>query len=178
MSTHSDNSDRSRHGIFSGWARRKRIEWFLPHVAPDAHILEVGCADGWFGRAAAARGYRDVTGLDLDPPADIVGDVRRWRELGLDGHSFDAVVAFEVIEHGDFGDALHDLLKPGGRLMVTTPVPGMDRLGRLLEGAGLIQRRSSPHSHLVDLRRLPRFRVLDRKVMSGISQWGILEPVY
>ena len=168
----------NRQGIFSAWAQRKRIEWFLPRLATDAHILEVGCADGWFGRAAADRGYQDITGLDLEPPADIVGDVLEWRDLGLSAHSFDAIVAFEVVEHGDFSDALHDLLKPGGWLMATTPVPRMDGLGRLLEGVGLIQRRSSPHSHLVDLRQFPRFRVVDRKVMSGISQWGILEPVY
>ncbi len=66
----------------------------------DAAILDVGCADGWVGRWLQAR-WSDVTGADLEPPADVVGDINRWRELGLPAGTFDVVVAFEVVEHGD-----------------------------------------------------------------------------
>jgi len=55
--------------------------------------------------------------------------VERWREL-LDeyGATFDLAVSFEVIEHmtEEHGDeylrGIHELLRPGGELMISTPV--------------------------------------------------------
>ncbi len=160
----------------SDYARRKKLEFFFRDVPKVAAILDVGCADGWVGRWLQARGWSDVTGADLEPPADVVGDINRWRELGLPAGSFDVVVAFEVVEHGDFAAALRDLLRPDGRLLVTTPVPRLDWACRLMESAGVLQRRTSPHSHLVDLRRYPGFRVVDRRVKGFVSQWGVLAP--
>jgi cyclopropane fatty-acyl-phospholipid synthase-like methyltransferase len=156
-------------------ARERKLRYFFDRIAPGAAILEVGCADGWVGRWAAEHGHH-VTGLDLHPPADIVGDVRDWAALGLAPHSFDVIIAFEVIEHGDFTAALRDLLKPDGRLMVTTPVPRMDWACRLGEAVGLLQRRTSPHTHLVDVRDVPGFTVVDRRVVGLIAQWGVLRP--
>lgn len=165
-----------RLGPLSGVARRGKIRFFLSRLPKDAKVLDVGCGDGWFERAAADRGWTNVMGVDLVPPADFVGDILEWRDLGLEPHSFDAVVAFEVVEHGDFSKAFHDLLKPGGKLIITTPVPRFDPLCRLLEAMRLLQRRTSPHTHLVDLRRFPRFEVVELRIKAGISQWAILRP--
>jgi len=166
--------------ILSDLARRKKLEYFLGQVPKSARILEIGCADGWVGRYAVANGWRDYTGIDvLQPPAALPhafvhGDVNRWRELGLEPGGYDAIVAFEVIEHGDFYDAIQALLRPGGLLLVTTPVPSMDWACKLLEGVGLNQRRSSPHTHLISLRRLPeRLRPVRIQVKAGLSQWGV-----
>jgi hypothetical protein len=30
---------------------------------------------------------------------------------------------------------------------------------------------------LIDLRRFPRFEIVDRRVKAGLSQWGILRPL-
>lgn len=103
--------------------------------------------------------------------------MRRWRELGLPRHGFDVVVAFEVVEHADLADALHELVKPTGRLFATTPVPRLDWACRLMERVGMLQRRTSPHTHLVDLRRYPRFGLVDRAVKGCVSQWGVLAPL-
>jgi 2-polyprenyl-3-methyl-5-hydroxy-6-metoxy-1,4-benzoquinol methylase len=114
------------------YARRRKLEWFFAAVPKDAVVLDVGCADGWVGRWLRSRGWTSVTGVDLEPPADHVGDVRAWPELGLPARGFDVIVAFEVVEHGDLADALHDLLKPDGQLFATTPVPpglGLPRYG-------------------------------------------------
>lgn len=157
-------------------ARRGKVRFFLDKLDPPARILDVGCADNWFKQAAARRGFDNVTGLDLYPPADVVGDVRQWRELGLDGHSFDAIMAFEVIEHGDFTGPFHDLLKPGGLLLATTPVPWLDPLCQVFESLHLLQRRTSAHTNLTDLRGLPRFETVERHVKAGVSQWGVLRP--
>jgi 2-polyprenyl-3-methyl-5-hydroxy-6-metoxy-1,4-benzoquinol methylase len=115
--------------------------------------------------------------LDMVPTADIVGDIWNWRSLGLEAHSFDAIIAFEVVEHGDFAEPLHDLLKPDGLLVVTTPVPRVDPMLKVLEAMRLLQRRTSPHSHLIDLRKFPRFEIVQLQNKLGISQWAVLRPI-
>ncbi|MHB1534526.1 MAG: class I SAM-dependent methyltransferase [Acidimicrobiales bacterium] len=173
----------SRHGVakwnkgpLSEIARRGKINFFLSRVGREARILDVGCSDNWFKKAAGARGWNNVTGIDLAPPADIVGSIFDWRNLGLVAHSFDAVVAFEVVEHGDFSRPIWDLLKPGGLLFATTPVPALDPICQILEQLYLLQRRTSPHSHLTDLRRLPLFEPVEHRVKAVISQWAVLRP--
>jgi 2-polyprenyl-3-methyl-5-hydroxy-6-metoxy-1,4-benzoquinol methylase len=166
----------SRGGWLSRYARAKKLPFFFAHIPQDASILDVGCASGWVNTWAVARGWEGVVGLDLCPPADVVGDVREWKDLGLEPHSFDVIIAFEVIEHSDMAAALLDLLKPDGLLMVTTPVPRFDWLCKLLEGARILQPRVGPHSHLVDLREYDGFTVVDRRVKGVIAQWGILRP--
>jgi SAM-dependent methyltransferase len=166
----------SRSGPLSWYARWRKLDYFLPRVPKDARLLDVGCAGNWFKRKAADRGWTDVVGLDVLPTADIVGDVRDWRQLGLEPHSFDAIVAFELVEHGDFTQSFHDLLKPEGLLLVTTPLPAMDPMCLRLEKLGMLQKRGSPHTHLTDLRDIPQFEVVERRVRAFISQWGVLRP--
>jgi 2-polyprenyl-3-methyl-5-hydroxy-6-metoxy-1,4-benzoquinol methylase len=159
--------------LISKYVRGKKLDYFLGHLPRDAAILEIGCADGWFGAAARARGWTNLTGMDLHPPADIVGDIRQWRALGLEPASFDAIVALEVVEHVECFQECWDLLRPGGVLMLTTPVPHMDWACRLLEALGLNQRRTSPHDHLVYFRDIPLFTPVETRVRGLIAQWGI-----
>lgn len=170
-------SARAKVPFVSGLARSRKLQFFFSWLAKDARILDVGCAEGWVKQWAVDRGYKDVVGIDVKPPADVVGDVRDWRALGLERSSFDAIVAFEVIEHGDISGALHDLLKPGGLLLATTPVPKMDWACRVMERIGALQRRTSPHSHLTDLRTVTGFEVVDHRVKGLVSQWGVLRAV-
>ncbi|MEN3308163.1 MAG: hypothetical protein V7603_4365 [Micromonosporaceae bacterium] len=170
--------------LLSQYARKRKLEHFFGYVDRGARILEVGCADGWVGSYAIGNGWTDFVGIDLAQPATppshefVCGDVNTWRELGLAPESFDAIIAFEVIEHGDFFDSLHALLRPGGKLIVTTPKPNMDWACRILESVGLNQRRTSPHTHLIDLRDLPEgFRPVEVSVKAFISQWGVFEKV-
>ncbi len=169
-----DAQARRRLGPLSGVARRGKLSYFLDRLASDARILDVGCADGWFGEAARARGFTNVLGCDLDGPADVVGDIRAWRDLGLEPHSFDAIVAFEVIEHGDFARTFWELLKPGGLLCATTPIPHMDGFCEALERVRLLQGRGSTHTHLTDLRELREFEPLTYAHKAFVSQWGLL----
>jgi 2-polyprenyl-3-methyl-5-hydroxy-6-metoxy-1,4-benzoquinol methylase len=157
-------------------ARKRKVTYFLSKVPKDARILDIGCADNWFKQVAAENGFTNVIGADFRPPADIVGNIFEWRELGVEPHSFDAIVAFEVMEHGDFAPVFRDLLKPGGLLFATTPVPRMDPVCQLLERVGALQKRTSPHSHLIDLRYVPGFEVVERKVKAVVSQWAVLRP--
>lgn len=159
---------------FSDLAQRKKIKHFLEPLAKDARILEIGCGSRWVGDHLRANGWTNYTGLDLAPPADIVGDIRDWPNLGLAPASFDAIIAFEVIEHVDITNEALALLKPGGLLLLTSPVPHMDWAMKLLEKVGLNQPRTSPHDHLVYFDRLPAFEPVSLLRRAGLSQWGIL----
>jgi cyclopropane fatty-acyl-phospholipid synthase-like methyltransferase len=165
-------------------ARRMKLDYFFAHLEKDARILEVGCADGWVGDYATEHGWSNFVGIDIErsdravPHEFIHGDINEWRSLGLRPESFDAIIAFEVIEHGDFLAAMSDLLRPGGKLLVTTPLPSRDWLCKLLERLGLNQRRTSPHTHLIYLDDLPRqFRPLETFIKARISQWGVFEKI-
>jgi 2-polyprenyl-3-methyl-5-hydroxy-6-metoxy-1,4-benzoquinol methylase len=95
--------------------------------------LDVGCSSGYLARPLADRGVR-VVGVELDPDAAdeargvcedvVVGDVETM-ELPFDTGSFDVVVCGDLIEHlRDPGSAmarLRPFLRPGGRLVLTTP---------------------------------------------------------
>lgn len=45
------------------------------------------------------------------PPADIVSDIKAWRELRSKPASVDVVIAVEVIEHVDLVDEAYALLQ-------------------------------------------------------------------
>ncbi len=167
--------------LLRGVTRRRKVSHFLRLVPRDARILDVGCGDGWLGRYAIRRGWPYLTGIDIAAPAVPVpfpfvhGDVNRWYELGLSAGSFDVVIAFDVLEYGDLFPAIEALLRPGGLLLVTTPVPAMDQVCSFLESAGLTQRRSGTRTHLIDLRAVPGNLVLvDRLRVGGVAQWGVV----
>lgn len=160
--------------LLSDLARRKKITYFLDPIPREARILEIGCGSRWAGDYLKQNGWTGYVGVDLFPPADIVGDIRQWRELGLAAASFDAILAFEVIEHVDCFAECHALLKPGGRLLLTSPVPHLDWVMKTLEWCGLNQRRTSPHSNLTYFRQIPRFEIVELKTVAGLAQWGVL----
>ncbi len=96
-------------------------------------VLDVGCSSGYLARPLTERGVR-VVGVELDPEAAdearavcedvVVGDVETM-ELPFEAGSFDVVLCGDLIEHlRDPGSALARLrpfLRPGGRLVLTTP---------------------------------------------------------
>ena len=164
--------------VLSDVAQRKKIDFFLRPLPKDAAILEIGCGAKWVGEWLRSAGYTGYVGNDLVPPADIVGDITKWQELGLKAESFDAIVAFEVVEHVDLFQEAFDLLKPGGKFLITSPVPEMDWAMQLLETVGLNQKRTSPHDHLIDFRDIPLFEAVEIKRVAGLSQWGVFrKPV-
>lgn len=159
--------------LLSQYAQIKKIEYFLKKIPKQARILEIGGGTGWVYDYLKQNGYNHYVGIDLVPPADIVGDIRDWRSLGLKEESFDAIVAFEVVEHVNCFQECFELLKPGGVLMLTSPVPHIDWAMKVLEGVGLNQERTSPHDHLVYFEDVPFFKAKDIKIIGFLSQWGI-----
>jgi cyclopropane fatty-acyl-phospholipid synthase-like methyltransferase len=155
------------------WARKNRIRFFLPHLRPGSDVLEVGSGEGWFRKAAEAAVPLTYTTLDIDAPADIRGDIRDWREHGLQPSTFDVIVAFEIVEHTNCFAESYELLRPGGLMLVTTPMPHADWLLKILETLHLTQKRTSPHSNLMYLRNIPGFIPEKFRRPFGLGQWVV-----
>jgi SAM-dependent methyltransferase len=162
--------------LLSDYARIKKIEYFFQGVSKEAGILEVGCGDRWLGDHLKSHGWKNYRGLDIAPPADIIGSIFDWRSLGIIEREFDVVVAFELIEHIDCFRELHDILKPTGSLFLTSPVPHMDWLCHLFELARLNQKRTSPHNHLIYFRDIPHFIPIEIRTVGCMAQWGKFRP--
>jgi 2-polyprenyl-3-methyl-5-hydroxy-6-metoxy-1,4-benzoquinol methylase len=119
---------------------RRRIHWMCAQVGgPD--VLDVGCSLGIASILLAREGHR-VIGIDrereairaarerLDQEEAQVRErvefrVGEGRAVGFPDGSFDAVLLGEVLEHqldpGKLLDEARRVLRPGGRIVVTTP---------------------------------------------------------
>ena len=159
--------------LLSRYARKRKIEYFLNRIPRQARILEIGGGAGWVGDYLRANGWKHYRGIDIVPPADIVGDIKNWKQLGLKEKSFDVIIAFEVVEHVDCFEECFDLLKPGGMLMLTSPLPHMDWVMKLLELIGLNQKRTSPHNNLLYFKDVKYFQNKNIKIVGFLSQWAI-----
>jgi len=126
---------------WSDWVMRKRLPTvveglpayyrYLPRPARKAALLDVGCGNGDFLRQVEPLGWYAV-GLESDPKAHSLAAARKLNVVkgsvpntGMPDNFFDAVTLNHVIEH------VHDprrvlaelfrLVKPGGRVILTTP---------------------------------------------------------
>ena len=159
--------------VLSDLAQKKKIQYFIEKIPKDKSILEVGSGSGWVGSYLKENGWTNYIGIDIISPADIVGDIHNWKTLGLKAESFDIIIAFEVVEHVDCFIECQQLLRNGGMLLVTTPVPHMDWFLIMMEFLGLNQKRTSPHNNLVYLKNVSIFKNKRIKIIAFLSQWGI-----
>jgi 2-polyprenyl-3-methyl-5-hydroxy-6-metoxy-1,4-benzoquinol methylase len=159
--------------ILSNISRKLKQLYFLNTVQTGDRVLEIGCGDGWVHRYLEARGVQHIDSIDSTPAATIVGDIREWRQLGLQPGSFDVIVAFEVLEHVDCMQDCFALLRPGGRLLVTSPYPPADWFLEKLEKWQLNQPRTSPHDHLTYFKEDEQFAIARMWRPLMMSQWCI-----
>ena len=116
---------------------RRLREQILAALPPGGELLllDVGCGSGWLAAAVLPRGHR-VVSMDISTvnPIRALQKLPSERHFGLVADAmqlpfvpelFDAIVASEVIEHvknpAAFIESLLSKLKPGGRMVVTTP---------------------------------------------------------
>lgn len=115
--------------FYSYWS--KLLRKYLPD---DSKILEVGCGLGFFGEIMVEKFEYHA----IDISEDAIHFAKE--ELGLSNvavgnaykleypdHHFDALVAFDVVEHLDtptkFSNEANRVLKPGGIAIISTPNP-------------------------------------------------------
>jgi 2-polyprenyl-3-methyl-5-hydroxy-6-metoxy-1,4-benzoquinol methylase len=104
-----------------------RICWAVGHFN---EVLELGCGAGILARQLLEFG-NTVTGLDISEvaiaqlPKEITGIVSTLPNIPLPAHSFDVVVATEIVEHIDDDQAcvmeVVRVLRPGGRAYFAVP---------------------------------------------------------
>lgn len=112
------------------------LDWYFP-IEAGQRALDVGCGSGVIAHAMAQKGAQ-VLAVDGNPDAiryatmTFGSDALEFRqglvdELNLPENTFDRITCLEVIEHihEDQGrtllQSLYRLLKPGGKLLLTTP---------------------------------------------------------
>jgi len=116
-----------------------RLDDFVGHLSyePAGTLLDVGCGNGSFMQSMRTLGW-NVTGVEIDPRAAAIAlgaglDVRQGdvRTVDLPAGHFSAIVMRHVFEHVSEPLATLrrclSLLRPGGKLVITTPNP--DGLG-------------------------------------------------
>jgi SAM-dependent methyltransferase len=161
--------------LISNLAKQRKIDFFIQSIPKNAHILEIGCGNYWLGHYFLNNGWLHYKGIDIEGNPDIKGDINNWQSLGLKGNDFDVIIAFEVVEHDDIWDSCYSLLKPCGKLLITTPYPAGDWVLRILEYLKLNQKRTSPHINLQKIKKVKKFETVFYKRILGLSQWAILK---
>jgi SAM-dependent methyltransferase len=101
-------------------------------------VLDVGCADGALFRVGK---HRIPSGVGIDTVASeawVDGGYERRTGAFPDavhpGEEFDAILMLAVVEHVPeselkrWADAVPEILRPGGRLVITAPSPLVDHI--------------------------------------------------
>ncbi len=133
----SDQTDRFRKWLgslirfYPGF--REDWDFKVMHLPASARgrLLEIGCGSGELIGFMKQKGWR-VTGVDTDPVAVQKARSRRLpvfcgalEAAGFSSNDTDVIVMNHVIEHVPHPAQMlrecHRILKPGGRLMITTP---------------------------------------------------------
>jgi 2-polyprenyl-3-methyl-5-hydroxy-6-metoxy-1,4-benzoquinol methylase len=155
----------------------------IPHL-PDLvgrSVLEIGCGRGSFARWLTGKGARTITLADFSSTAVgiaranvarsateaafLVADVQR---LPFDDATFDLVCSFETLEHVPaptvgLGELVR-VIRPGGRLIVTTPnylgLLGAYRLYRAVTGRPYTEMGQPINQPLTLIGRVRRLRAL------------------
>lgn len=122
-------------GNFTYWYNLASLHQACKKGFAGLEVLDVGCGVGTISLYLAAQGA-DVTGIDVSRRAiQLATDARdkiglrsvkfKQGEVNKQPHAYDVITCFEVIEHvpdeETFVKTLFANLKPGGRLVLSTP---------------------------------------------------------
>ncbi len=167
-----------------------RIRRALPYIRAGDRLLDVGCFDRSLferaaGRISAAVGIDPLVAPVSEPGLRLIQDHFPPRE-DLPAGGFDCITMLAVFEHLENRDeacqACHDLLSPGGRVILTVPRPEVDYILAVLKALRIIDGMSlEEHDHF-DVTRTPDFfagagfrLVAQRRFQLGLNTLFVFE---
>lgn len=103
-------------------------------IETGSYVLDLGCATGYFAKELQKKACK-VVGVDVEKSAlkiakqycdkVIESDFEKINEVPIPKKSFDYILLLDVLEHLKKGEELlasiHQYLKPGGQLILSTP---------------------------------------------------------
>jgi SAM-dependent methyltransferase len=176
------------------YLRDVRIAKAKPFVCKGDVVVDVGCADGvMFERWKDLIGY----GYGIDPTLEgdrvetpgytLVSGLFRG---GLEPVRCDVITMLAVLEHippdeqAKLPRVCHEMLEPGGRVVITVPSAKVDDILRVLERLRLIDGMSIEEhygfdpEHTIRVFAEPLFRlVTQRKFQLGLNNLFVFEKV-
>ncbi|HUX10091.1 MAG TPA: class I SAM-dependent methyltransferase [Terriglobia bacterium] len=123
---------------YSDQVSQAKIGAVLRAIGEHKHVLDYGCGDGQHASMIHKTCSSDVVGVDISSravelarqrnPALVFHVIEDGKPLPFAKESFDVVFAGDMIEHVIDVEGLvkewNRVMKPGGRLIVTTPYHG------------------------------------------------------
>lgn len=159
-----DYTEEARHPVEREEINRLRQNILSEIPAEGKWILDVGCGGAWLAKSLVPRG-RHVISMDISD----INPIKALREVSKENHhavvadvfelpfrkdSLDCIIASEIIEHvpdpGRFLSELYQVLKPGGKLIVTTPYNELIRTSLCIHCNRLTPHNAHLHSFTED----------------------------
>jgi len=173
-------------GLLSDWLSKKRMMVIKKYVGGD--ILELGCGSAFLLRFARKR-IKSYTGVEylkesvnqlkkMYPKANFVSKDLDESKLNFK-RKFDRIFLLAVIEHVYnqkhlFKELLKNL-KPGGKIVLTTPTPfGNDIVHRLGSMVGLFSKEGGSDDHIVIYNK-KRFEILAKDFNLKIEKYSTFQ---
>ena len=161
--------------IITKYVADSRIKLILKELQKfkrkNIKILDVGCGNRYLLNKIKKKGYKNITGIDIKKPCDIIMDATN---MSFKENSFDVVLCFEVIEHCLCVPELKRVLKPKGRIILSTPFPGTDWVRTILVKIRLLENQDfHAHDHLINIKKLHLKRIKIKRMFFGTSQFGV-----
>ena len=174
--------------LLQRWRMRRAMAWLPPRV----RLIDIGAHEGELFHALGAR---LVEGFGIEPlrPQPIQTQTyqivpgffpaARPANGGWDGITMLAVLEHvPAAEQPSLAAACHDLLRPGGRVIVTVPAPAVDvilvalKLLRLIDGMSLEEHYGFKPSDVPRIFVSPLFRlVAHRRFQLGLNHLYVFE---
>lgn len=152
-------------GLLSPFLRNQRFAAAKPYLG-DGRVLDIGCGTGLLAETVPADRY---LGVDLDQ--DSIDIARRTHpqhafqtladfDANPPTESFDVIIGLAVIEHVPSPEGwlqqMAKLLKPGGRIVLTTPHPSYRRIHEFGAALRIFSKEGAEEHHIMLDRELMR----------------------